>query len=157
MIIWVYRFGGLKRGKGKKGRAKGPAPPSSSRLGARVAPQRCPILRAGRTGCISSCLIHKQRKPGGSTLNEPLFCLDEGVHLRGSRIDLPWSTRPPPYYPYETMRLCGVSSSSSYVKFGGAGVPHAGQRAKHQGAKSAVEGLVVLPLGKVSGFSTFGV
>jgi hypothetical protein len=31
----------------EKAESKDPAPPSSSRLGARVAPQRCPILPAG--------------------------------------------------------------------------------------------------------------
>jgi hypothetical protein len=47
--LWVYRFGELKRGRIKEGQnQKGPAPPSFPRLGARVAPQRCPILRTGK-------------------------------------------------------------------------------------------------------------
>lgn len=48
MNIWVYRFGGLRRGRKKERQSQMLCPPSSSCLGARVAPQCCPILRAGR-------------------------------------------------------------------------------------------------------------
>ena len=39
---------GTQEGQHKRrAKPKGPAPPSFPRLGARVAPQRCPVLRAG--------------------------------------------------------------------------------------------------------------
>lgn len=45
----VYRFGGIKRGRGNKERQspQDPAPPSSPHLGARVALQHCSTLRVG--------------------------------------------------------------------------------------------------------------
>ena len=39
---------GNQKGQEKRQSKNCPAPPSSTRLGARVAPQRCPVLRAGR-------------------------------------------------------------------------------------------------------------
>ena len=45
---WGLAHSGIKRGQVEKAEFENPAPSSSTRLGARVAPQRCPILRAGK-------------------------------------------------------------------------------------------------------------
>jgi len=42
-----FSASGNQEGQVRKAELKGPAPPSSTSLGARVAPQRCPVLRAG--------------------------------------------------------------------------------------------------------------
>jgi hypothetical protein len=42
-----FSASGNREGQERKAEQICPAPPSSTRLGARVAPQRCPVLRAG--------------------------------------------------------------------------------------------------------------
>ena len=84
-------FNALEDSRGaekKKGRTfASPAPPSSSRLGARVAPQRCPIPLAGGSNCSRTVLVVQGRLwTGRFNLKEPNFCLDDGVHLRELRI-----------------------------------------------------------------------
>ena len=71
-IMSLHRFGfiALRNSRGgriKEGQSqKGPAPPSFPRLGALVAPQRCPILRAGKnnssTERFTSDILKADRK-----------------------------------------------------------------------------------------------